>query len=89
VVGIGGGDEGDVVCFRTRARRGCRDAGGDGLVGNLRSKVPAMSSAMDQSGQGREVRGECRFRGEVNEQRREGEEVMCSDGNFTLLLRLW
>jgi hypothetical protein len=43
---------------------------------------------MDRSGQGREVRGECRFRGEVNEQRREGEEVLCSDGNFTLLFRL-
>jgi hypothetical protein len=43
---------------------------------------------MDRSGQGREVRGECRFRGEVNKQRREGEEVLCSDNNFTLLLGL-
>jgi hypothetical protein len=88
VVGISGRDEGDAVCFRTRAHRGCRDTGGDGLVGNLRSKVPAMSLAMDRSGQGREVRGECRFRGEVNKQRREGEEVLCSDNNFTLLLGL-
>jgi hypothetical protein len=58
---------------RWLAYRGGHGAGDDDLVENLRSKAPAMSSALGRSGQRRGGMSECRFRGGVDEQRREWE----------------
>jgi hypothetical protein len=85
-VGIGGGDEGDAVCFRTHARKGCHGAGDDDLVGNLRSKAPAMSSALGRSSQRRGDRSECRFRGDVNKQRRERERCYAATASSPIFL---
>jgi hypothetical protein len=89
------GDRSAAVSFRKKsdvrwlACRGCHGMGDDDLIGNLRGKAPAMSLALGRSGQRRGDRSECRSRGGVDEQRREREgEVLCSDDNFTLLLRL-